>query len=132
MPNFLAMTKEELQGRELDILLITGDAYVDHPSWGIAVIGRVLQDEGYTVGIIAQRWTSKEAFTVLGKPRLFVGITSGNMDSMVNRFTTSRHLRNSDAYSPDGQMGNRPDRATIPYTAMAKQAFKGVPIVLGG
>ena len=133
MPSFLAMTKEELHGEELDILLITGDAYVDHPSWGIAVIGRVLQDAGYTVGIIAQPdWTKKEAFTVLGKPRLFVGITAGNMDSMVNRFTASRHLRNSDAYSPNGEMGNRPDRATIPYTAMAKQAFKGVPIVLGG
>lgn len=131
--SFLAMTKEELQGKELDILLITGDAYVDHPSWGIAVIGRWLQKHGFTVGIIAQPdWTSVDAFTVLGKPRLFVGITAGNMDSMVNRFTASRHLRNKDAYSPDGKMDTRPNRATIPYTAMVKQACKGVPVILGG
>ena len=133
MGKFLAMTKEELQGKPLDVLLITGDAYVDHPSWGIALIGRWLQDHGYTVGIIAQPdWTKKESFTILGTPRLFVGISAGNMDSMVNRFTAARHLRNKDAYSPDGQMDLRPNRATIPYTTMAKQAFKGVPVVIGG
>ena len=133
MSRFLPMTKEELQGRPLDVLLITGDAYVDHPSWGIALIGRWLESHGYTVGIIAQPdWTKKEAFQVLGTPRLFIGISSGNMDSMVNKFTSSRHIRTTDAYSPNGEIGLRPDRATIPYTAMAKQAFPSVPIVLGG
>ena len=133
MSKYLAMTKEELKGKPLDILLITGDAYVDHPSWGIAVIGRWLEAHGFTVGVIAQPdWKSKKAFEVLGKPRLFVGITAGNMDSMVNRFTAARHLRTKDAYSPAGKMDCRPDRATIPYTAMAKQVFKGIPIVIGG
>ncbi|MGC6509906.1 MAG: YgiQ family radical SAM protein [Myxococcota bacterium] len=131
--SFLAMTKEELNGKPLDVLLVTGDAYVDHPSWGIAVIGRWLEAHGYTVGIIAQPdWTDLTAFQVLGRPRLFVGVTAGNMDSMVNKFTSSRHVRNKDAYSPDGQIGLRPDRATIAYTAKVKQAFKGVPVVIGG
>ena len=130
---FLAMTKEELNGKPLDVLLVTGDAYVDHPSWGIAVIGRWLEAHGYTVGIIAQPdWTDLKAFQILGRPRLFVGVTAGNMDSMVNKFTSSRHVRNKSAYSPDGQIGLRPDRATIAYTAKVKQAFKGVPVVIGG
>jgi uncharacterized radical SAM protein YgiQ len=133
MTSFLAMTKEELRGKPLDVLLITGDAYVDHPSWGIAVIGRWLQSHGFTVGVIAQPdWRTVDAFTVLGKPRLFIGISAGNMDSMVNRFTASRHFRTKDAYSPDGKIGLRPDRATIPYTSRAKQAFPGVPVVIGG
>ena len=133
MGTFLAMTKEELNGKPLDVLLITGDAYVDHPSWGIAVIGRWLESHGFTVGIIAQPdWRDRASFEVLGTPRLFVGITAGNMDSMVNRFTASRHLRSKDAYSPNGEMDLRPDRATIPYTSMAKQVFKGIPIVIGG
>ena len=133
MTSFLAMTKEELKGRPLDVLLVTGDAYVDHPSWGIAVIGRWLESHGYTVGVIAQPdWRSVDAFRVLGKPRLFVGVSAGNMDSMVNRFTASRHLRSKDAYSPGGKMGQRPDRATIPYTSRVKQAFPGVPVIIGG
>jgi len=133
MTSFLAMTKEELNGRPLDVLLVTGDAYVDHPSWGIAVIGRCLQSQGFTVGVIAQPdWKSVEPFQVLGRPRLFIGVTAGNMDSMVNRFTASRHLRNKDAYSLDGKTGMRPDRATIPYTSRVKQAFPGIPVVIGG
>ena len=133
MSSFLAMTKEELNGRRLDVLLVTGDAYVDHPSWGIAVIGRWLQAHGYTVGVIAQPdWTKVESFKILGRPRLFVGVSAGNMDSMVNRFTSSRHLRNKDAYSPGGKMGLRPDRATIPYTSRVKQAFPKIPVVIGG
>ena len=93
--SFLAMTKEELNGRPLDVLLVTGDAYVDHASWGVSLIGRWLESNGYTVGIIAQPdWTDVEAFKVLGRPRLFVGVTAGNMDSMVNKFTSSRHVRN--------------------------------------
>ena len=133
MSKFLPMTKEELNGRQLDVLLITGDAYVDHPSWGIALIGRWLEAHGYTVGIIAQPdWKKPSSFQVLGKPRLFIGISSGNMDSMVNKFTSSRHIRTKDAYSPAGTIGLRPDRATIPYTAMARQAFPGVPVILGG
>lgn len=133
MTSFLAMTKEELKGKTLDVLLITGDAYVDHPSWGIAVIGRWLESHGFTVGIIAQPdWTDVNAFKILGRPRLFVGVSAGNMDSMVNKFTSSRHLRNKDAYSPGGQTGNRPDRATISYTAKCKEAFKGIPVIIGG
>ena len=126
------MTAEEAGG-PLDVVLVTGDAYVDHPSWGVAAIGRWLEDHGYSVGIIAQPdWTDVEAFRVLGKPRLFFGVTAGNMDTMVNKFTASRRLRTTDAYTPGGEVGKRPDRATIPYVSRARQAFAGVPVVIGG
>lgn len=129
---FLPMTPEEAQG-PLDIILVTGDAYVDHPAWGVAAVGRWLEAHGYSVGIIAQPdWRSVEDFQVLGRPRLFFGVTAGNMDSMVNKYTASRRIRTDDAYSPGGEPGRRPDRATIPYTARCKQAFKGVPVVAGG
>ncbi len=126
------MTRDEAPG-PLDVVLVTGDAYVDHPSWGVAAIGRWLEAHGFSVGIIAQPdHTKVEAFRALGRPRLFFGVTAGNMDTMVNKFTASRRLRTRDAYSPGGAVGARPDRATIPYTARCRQAFKGVPVVVGG
>ena len=126
------MTREEAGG-QLDVVLVTGDAYVDHPSWGIAAVGRWLQAHGYSVGVIAQPdWNSPDAFRALGKPRLFFGVTAGNMDSMVNRYTASRRLRSNDAYAPGGLPGSRPDRATIAYTGRARQAYPGVPVVVGG
>ena len=133
MPSFLPMTSQEAGGEQLDVILVTGDAYVDHPSWGVAAIGRWIQDHGYTVGIIAQPdWTNVEAFRALGAPRLFWGVTAGNMDTMVNRYTASRRIRSKDAYAPGGEAGLRPDRATIPYTSVCRQAFPGVPVIAGG
>ncbi len=116
-----------------DIVLVTGDAYVDHPSFGMAVIGRMLEAQGFRVGIIAQPdWTSAEAFKVLGKPNLFWGVTSGNMDSMINRYTADRKIRSDDAYTPGDVGGKRPDRAAIVYSQRCREAFKDVPLVLGG
>ena len=133
MSRFLPMTREEAGPEPLDIILVTGDAYVDHPAWGVALLGRWLEAHGYRVGVIAQPdWTSVEPFQALGRPRLFFGVTAGNMDSMVNRYTASRRLRTRDAYAPGGEPGLRPDRATIPYTSRCKQAFPGVPVVVGG
>lgn len=121
MTRFLPMTAEETAEETLHVVLISGDAYVDHPAWGTAVIGRWLEAHGFSVGVIAQpEWENVEAFRVLGRLRLFFGVTAGNMDSMVNRFTASRRLRSDDAYSPGGQAGLRPDRATVPYTAKAR------------
>ena len=115
-PRFLPLSKNEgdkLGIRQFDIILVTGDAYVDHPSFGTALIGRVLWDAGFTVGIIAQPdWTTSADFTELGKPRLFFGISSGNVDSMVNNFTPNLKRRSDDVYSPAG-IPKRPDRATI-------------------
>lgn len=117
----------------LDVIIISGDAYVDHHGFGAAVIGRVLEAEGYRVGIIAQpRWDVDEDFLRLGRPRLFFGVTGGNMDSMVNHYTAQRKLRHDDAYSPNAAFGLRPDRATIIYTNILRRLFKGIPIVLGG
>ena len=116
-----------------DIVVVTGDAYVDHPSFGMAIIGRLLEAQGFRVGIIAQPdWTSVEDFRRLGQPNLFFGITAGNMDSMVNRYTSDRRLRSDDAYTPDGAAGRRPDRSVTVYAQRAREAFKGVPIVIGG
>ncbi|MBN2886300.1 MAG: YgiQ family radical SAM protein [Chromatiaceae bacterium] len=116
-----------------DVIVVTGDAYVDHPSFGMAIIGRLLESQGFRVGIIAQPdWTSAEDFRRLGQPNLFFGITGGNMDSMVNRYTSERRPRSDDAYTPDAQPGRRPDRAATVYAQRAREAFKGVPIVLGG
>jgi len=129
---FLPMTAEEAGG-QLDVVLVTGDAYVDHPAWGVAAVGRWLEAHGYSVGVIAQPdWRDVESLRILGRPRLFFGVTAGNMDSMVNKYTASRRIRTDDAYSPGGEPGRRPDRATIPYTALCKQAFKGVPVIAGG
>ncbi len=118
---------------ELDVLLITGDAYIDHPSFGAAVIGRVLEADGFRVGIIAQPdWRNVEALQVMGRPRLFCGITSGNLDSMVSNYTAARHKRREDAYTEDGTTGKRPNHAAVVYSQLCRRAFPGVPIVLGG
>ena len=116
-----------------DVIVVTGDAYVDHPSFGMAIVGRVLEAQGFRVGIIAQPdWHSAEAFAALGRPNLFFGITAGNMDSMVNRYTSDRRIRSDDAYTPGGVGGKRPDRSVIVYAQRAREAFKDVPIVIGG
>ena len=133
---FLPMSRAEMEKLgwdSCDIVLVTGDAYVDHPSFGKAVIGRMLESQGFRVGIIAQPdWNSAEPFKVLGKPNLFWGVTSGNMDSMINRYTADRKIRSDDAYTPGDVGGKRPDRAAIVYSQRCREAFKDVPIVLGG
>ena len=132
----LPMSRAEMIERdwdELDVLLISGDAYVDHPSFGIALIGRVLEAAGYRVGIVAQPdWTEPSSVTTLGRPKLFVGISSGNVDSMVAHYTAARHKRNDDAYTENGKLEQRPNRALAVYSQLAKRAFKGIPIVIGG
>ncbi|MGS0756176.1 YgiQ family radical SAM protein, partial [Roseateles sp. GG27B] len=116
-----------------DIIIVTGDAYVDHPSFGMAVIGRTLEAQGFRVGIIAQPdWQSVDAFKSLGKPNLFFGVAAGNMDSMINRYTADRKIRSDDAYTPGGLAGKRPDRATLVYTQRCKEAWNDVPIIIGG
>ncbi|MDL9997387.1 YgiQ family radical SAM protein [Variovorax sp. J22P240] len=116
-----------------DIIVVTGDAYVDHPSFGMAVIGRMLEAQGFRVGIIAQPdWQSADPFKILGKPNLFFGVTAGNMDSMINRYTADRKIRSDDAYTPGDVGGHRPDRAAIVYSQRCKEAWSDVPIVLGG
>jgi uncharacterized radical SAM protein YgiQ len=133
---FLPMSRaemDELGWDACDIVLVTGDAYVDHPSFGMAIIGRLLEAQGFRVGIIAQPdWRSAEPFAALGAPTLFFGITGGNMDSMVNRYTADRRLRHNDSYTPHGKGGKRPDRAVIVYAQRCREAFRDVPIVLGG
>lgn len=136
MTNFLPVNKEDMKERgweQLDFILVSGDAYVDHPSFGTAVIGRVLESRGYKVGIIAQpEWENNEAFKVLGKPKLGFLITSGNIDSMVNHYTAAKKKRSDDLYSPGGKGGYRPDRATIVYSTKVKELYSDVPIILGG
>lgn len=136
MTNFLPINKEDMKERgweQLDFILVSGDAYVDHPSFGTAVIGRVLESRGYKVGIIAQpEWENNEAFKVLGKPKLGFLITSGNIDSMVNHYTAAKKKRSDDLYSPGGKGGYRPDRATIVYSTKVKELYSDVPIILGG
>jgi uncharacterized radical SAM protein YgiQ len=133
---FLPMSRAEMDllgWDSCDVIIVTGDAYVDHPSFGMAIIGRVLEAQGFRVGIIAQPdWHSAEAFAALGRPNLFFGITAGNMDSMVNRYTADRRLRSDDAYTPGGAGGRRPDRSVIVYAQRAREAFRDVPIVIGG
>ena len=133
---FLPMSREEMEALgwdSCDVIIVTGDAYVDHPSFGMAIIGRVLEAQGFRVGIIAQPdWRSAADFTRLGRPNLFFGITAGNMDSMVNRYTSDRRVRSDDAYTPDGTGGQRPDRSVIVYAQRAREAFNDVPVVVGG
>jgi uncharacterized radical SAM protein YgiQ len=133
---FLPMSRDEMTAlgwEQCDVVLVTGDAYVDHPSFGMAIIGRLLEAQGFKVGIIAQPdWQSAEPFKALGKPRLFFGVTGGNMDSMVNRYTADRKLRHDDAYTPGGEGGKRPDRCTLVYAQRCREAWKDVPVVLGG
>ena len=117
---------------ECDVILVTGDAYIDHPSFGMALVGRLLEAQGFRVGIISQPdWHSADAFRALGKPRLYYGITAGNMDSMVNRYTADRKIRSDDAYTADGEPNKRPDRAVTVYAQRAREAYPGTPIVIG-
>ncbi len=133
---FLPVSKEDLKQRgwdELDIIIVTGDAYVDHPSFGAAIIGRILEKEGFRVGIIAQPdWRNIQDFAELGKPRLFFGVTSGNIDSMLNHYTANKKLRHNDAYSQGNRYGLRPNRAVIVYTNRLREIYGCTPIVLGG
>ena len=115
-----------------DIILVTGDAYIDHPSFGMALVGRLLEAQGFRVGIIAQPdWQSAEAFKALGKPNLYFGVTAGNMDSLVNRYTADRTIRSDDAYTPNAEGGKRPDRAVLVYSQRCREAFSDVPLVIG-
>src|ERR1700744_6527161 len=133
---FLPMTRDEMDALgwdSCDIVLVTGDAYIDHPSFGMAIIGRLLEAQGFRVGIIAQPdWTSADAFKELGKPNLFFGVTAGNMDSLVNHYTSDRRIRHNDAYTPDGAAGKRPDRAVLVYSQRCREAYRDAPIVIGG
>src|SRR6186713_2440701 len=133
---FLPMSREEMEALgwdSCDVIIVTGDAYVDHPSFGMAIVGRVLEQQGFRVGIIAQPdWRSAQDFARLGKPNLFFGITAGNMDSMVNRYTSDRRIRSDDAYTPAGAGGQRPDRSVIVYAQRAREAFPDAPVVIGG
>jgi uncharacterized radical SAM protein YgiQ len=133
---FLPMSRAEMDKLgwdSCDVILVTGDAYVDHPSFGMAVIGRVLEAQGFRVGIIAQPdWHSAEPFKALGRPNLFWGVTAGNMDSMINRYTADRKIRSDDAYTPGDVGGKRPDRAAIVYSQRCREAWNDVPLILGG
>ena len=133
---FLPMSRAEMDALgwdSCDVIVVTGDAYVDHPSFGMAIIGRLLEAQGFRVGIISQPdWHSADPFRALGKPNLFFGITAGNMDSMVNRYTIDRRIRSDDAYTPNGEGGKRPDRSVIVYAQRAREAYPDAPIVIGG
>lgn len=124
---------DELGWDSCDIILVTGDAYVDHPSFGMALIGRLLESQGFRVGIISQPdWKSAEDFKILGKPNLFFGVTAGNMDSMINRYTADRRIRSDDAYTADAEGGKRPDHSVVVYAQRTREAFNDVPIIIGG
>ncbi|SEK72070.1 uncharacterized radical SAM protein YgiQ [Atopomonas hussainii] len=133
---FMPMSRAEMDllgWDSCDIIIVTGDAYVDHPSFGMAIIGRLLEAQGFRVGIIAQPdWQNKDDFMKLGKPNLFYGVAAGNMDSMINRYTADRKIRSDDAYTPGGEAGKRPDRASLVYAQRCREAYKDVPVVLGG
>ncbi|RLT01288.1 MAG: YgiQ family radical SAM protein [Planctomycetota bacterium] len=134
-PRPLPMTMAEARERgwnELDVVFVTGDAYIDHPSFAMAILGRVLEAAGFRVGIVSQPdWHSCDAWRTFGKPRLFFAISAGNMDSMINHYTANRKVRNDDAYSPGGRIGLRPDRATLGYCQRAREAYSGVPVIAG-
>ncbi|MFM8270287.1 MAG: YgiQ family radical SAM protein [Pseudomonadota bacterium] len=133
---FLPTTRQEMQARgwsEVDIVFVTGDAYVDHPSFAMAILGRVLERAGFKVAILSQpSWNSCEPWKEFGRPRLFFGVSAGNMDSLINHYTANKKVRNDDAYSPGGKIGLRPDRATLSYCQRAREAFSGVPVIAGG
>ena len=133
---FLPTTRDDLDARrieQLDILIVTGDAYVDSAAFGPILIARFLEGRGYKVGVVAQpRWTSIEDVARMGRPRLFVGISAGNLDSMLNKLTAQKKVRSEDQYTPGGKTGARPNRATLVYANLCRQAFPGVPIVIGG
>lgn len=133
---YLPMSRAEMDALgwdSCDIIIVTADAYVDHPSFGMAVIGRMLESQGFRVGIIAQpAWDSAEPFKALGKPNLFFGVTAGNMDSLINRYTADLRIRSDDAYTPNGEAGKRPDRSVIVYSQRCREAYYDTPIVIGG
>jgi len=132
----LPMTREEMEQRgwdEVDVVFVTGDAYIDHPSFAMAILGRVLEAGGFRVGMVSQPdWEKTEDWERFGRPRLFYAVSAGNMDSMINHYTANKKVRNDDAYSPGGRIGLRPDRATLAYCQRARQAYKGVPVIAGG
>ena len=132
---FLPMSRAEMDALgwdQCDVILVTGDAYIDHPSFGMALVGRLLEAQGYRVGIISQPdWLSADAFRILGKPRLYYGVTAGNMDSMVNQYTADRKIRSDDAYTANAEPNKRPDRAVTVYAQRAREAYSDVPIVIG-
>src|SRR5207237_219700 len=132
----LPMSRAEMESRgwdSVDVVFVTGDAYVDHPSFAMAILGRVLEAEGFRVAMLSQPdWQSCAPWRQFGRPRLFFAVSAGNMDSMINHYTASRKVRNDDAYSPGGRIGLRPDRATLPYCHRAREAFPGVPVIAGG
>ncbi len=134
--NPLPMTMDEARARgwdELDVVFVTGDAYIDHPSFAMAILGRTLEAAGFRVGMVSQPdWHSCDDWRRFGKPRLFFAISAGNMDSMINHYTANKKVRNSDAYSPGGRIGLRPDRATLSYCQRAREAYRGVPVIAGG
>ncbi|MDO9080107.1 MAG: YgiQ family radical SAM protein, partial [Desulfuromonadales bacterium] len=134
--HFVPTCRAEMAARgwdELDILFISGDAYVDHPAFGVPLLARLLESAGYRVGIVAQPdWREKEAFTGMGRPRLFAAVAAGAMDSMVNHYTAAKKRRNDDAYTPENRAGARPNRAVIAYVAAVKGAFRGLPVIIGG
>ena len=132
---FLPMSRAEMDALgwdQCDVILVTGDAYIDHPSFGMALVGRLLEAQGYRVGIISQPdWLSADAFRILGKPRLYYGVTAGNMDSMVNQYTADRKIRSDDAYTANAEPNKRPDRAVTVYAQRAREAYPDVPVVIG-
>jgi uncharacterized radical SAM protein YgiQ len=132
----LPMSREEMLARgwdEVDIVFVTGDAYIDHPSFAMAILGRTLEAAGFRVAILSQPdWRTVDPWRTFGKPRLFFGVSAGNMDSMINHYTANKKVRNDDAYSPGGRIGLRPDRATMPYSQRCREAYPGVPVIAGG
>src|SRR5262245_58458424 len=132
----LPMTPAEVRERgwdAVDVVFVTGDAYVDHPSFAMAILGRVLEAAGYRVAILSQPdWRSVEPWRQFGRPRLFFAVSAGNMDSLINHYTANKKVRNDDAYSPGGRIGLRPDRATLPYCHRCREAYPGVPVIAGG
>ena len=135
VPSHLPMSAGEMKARgwgHVDVVFVSGDAYVDHPSFAMAILGRVLEAAGYRVAILSQPdWRSCEPWRQFGRPRLFFAISAGNMDSLINHYTANKKVRNDDAYSPGGRIGLRPDRATLPYCQRAREAFPGVPVIAG-
>src|ERR1700728_1572033 len=129
-------TASEMKARGwdyVDVIFVTGDAYIDHPSFAMAILHRVLEQAGFRVAILSQPdWHTAEPWRQFGRPRLFYGISAGNMDSMINHYTANKKVRNDDAYLPGGRIGLRPDRATMPYCQRAREAFPGVPVIAGG
>ena len=132
----LPANRTEMEARGWDcvnVVFVTGDAYVNHPAFAMGILSRVLEAAGFRVAVLSQPdWRSADAWRQFGRPRLFFGISAGNMDSMINHYTANKKVRNDDAYSPGGRIGLRPDRATIPYCQRAREAFPGVPIIAGG